>query len=245
MKKSICLILLIVFILSVTSCIIPPEFYIGEAEYFPYYQIAILNQSGGESLDGDIEILEKDNYGRILFTSTGGLIDGYTSFTYGICQIKDEENIYFYDAICVISDESKEKISAERLEEFKAENDWNREISIEKCSVIKISKYIDKYTENIPLMDYMLTEEALTRATKMQDFTIQFGERSNSSKQIVFINEYRVPENKDFASAIYLDYYIGLIDVETYELYCLYKVDNRYDVSKELRTIRSSEHWTK
>lgn len=131
------------------------------SEYTDMYTVAVSNvfgingyESNGEAVyDPQIHIVETDDYGRTLFFYN----EYYNAYEnpqmdYGmafvIMQKSDKGYAYYYQDKCyvpyfdTISDWNSisDKIDSAVLESLKKENDWNKPISEEKLTKVKISK---------------------------------------------------------------------------------------------------------
>ena len=158
MKRILLIIFALFFTLISSSCV-----YKGySGNYSDLYTVAInsvlwLNgHSWGADFECDpkIEIIEKDNYGRIMFTYYEKYYSGadisFSSLI--ICQDSNEKEVFYYEDINyivkeqVIYSQNLERFSNEEIEYLKLANDWNKEMNYDKC----IKKEITKSKENIP-----------------------------------------------------------------------------------------------
>lgn len=104
--------------------------------------------------DPQIEIIDEDMYGRIMFTYYEKYYSGADmSFsTLIICQDSNEKEVFYYEDINyivkeqVIYAQSLKGFDEEEIEYLKLINDWNKEINYDKC----IKKEIKKSKSNIP-----------------------------------------------------------------------------------------------
>ena len=108
----------------------------------------------------DIERIEQDEYGRILYLYRtweakvhGALMGGISLL---ICQKTDEENVWYYPDVNCISyfaypffrnadgeEKSFSDFPKEQIDRLKEENDWNTPINQSKCIVKNIEKGYD------------------------------------------------------------------------------------------------------
>lgn len=159
--------------------------YSYDGEHEDLYTVAVNNifgiagyTSNGEiSYDPEISIIESDEYGRVLFfynESFGRGPDYGMAFV--IMQMSDEKYVYYYQDICYFpffdtsdyfydgleDDEEYKKAlepSAKQIEELKNNNEWNKELNLEKCTKTKIST--EEHEENNMSWDF---EEKLNDA---------------------------------------------------------------------------------
>ena len=83
----------------------------------------------------DIEVIETDSEGRILFEYSapdvirGGSIENYQTALV-ICQKYDDDYVYFYEDICYL----KQYDTDEAIDRLKEQNDWGKALDESKCS---------------------------------------------------------------------------------------------------------------
>lgn len=155
MKKIISLMLSVVIILlMLTGCGV----FRYRGEHVDLYTVAIDNifgadgyRSNGEvHFDPVIEVIEMDNYGRVLFFYDEGYRSKFGTALV-IMQKSEEGFVYYYQDICQmprILDKSvyaSEKLnyldifSEDQIDSLKEVNDWDKPIDIEKCTKSAIS----------------------------------------------------------------------------------------------------------
>ena len=119
------------------------------------YSVAIHNfpgawgYSGNGEISGqppDVEVIEKDSYGRTLFYYHEGIND--YGCGYGIMQKSQDGHVYYYEYDCVLHAENAGTSSGkvqhdgwfteEEINAFKADNDWDQPINEEKCTKAEI-----------------------------------------------------------------------------------------------------------
>ena len=157
MKRTISLLLILIFLFGLSSCIFNRENpYPYRGEYKELYTTAIYSipdavghmHHGEGAYNSDIYIWEQDNYGRKLFSYCEDY--GNQIFALVISQASDETNVYFYPDInyaltFIDSDYSYEGATDDHLknktkefymeskDELKEKNDWNKPIDKSKC----------------------------------------------------------------------------------------------------------------
>lgn len=109
-------------------------------------------------MDPEIEVLEKDNYGRVLFRYTERNVGKIAFSSLVIMQQSKDNYVYFYEDINFLSKEIKPrskdipKFLEEEIEQFKIANDWNTEIRLEKC----VKKEITQKKAEVPIEEEKL-----------------------------------------------------------------------------------------
>lgn len=116
----------------------------------------------GNSSDGariyrpKIEIVEKDAYGRVLFSYREGFSTDHEDLSslniYGflIMQAEDDEFVYYYEDVnyvCVNFTDYREDVCSRKVDELKIANDWGKELNLDKC--IKKIKSTRKIKNNL------------------------------------------------------------------------------------------------
>lgn len=212
MKRTLTLLIIpVLFLIILTSCS-----YNGySGNYLELYTVAInsvlwLNGhswSADFECDPQIEIIDEDIYGRIMFTYYEKYYGGSDiSFsTLIICQNSNEKEVFYYEDINyiikkqVIYSQNLEGFNNKEIEYLKLINDWNKEINYDKC----IKKEITKSKANIPyekeikkqIIDefdlingqYSLFMDLLTSNLDNSKFVIYGYIRKNEGEGIYFI----------------------------------------------------------
>ena len=150
--------LILVLSLSLSSCI-----YLGyQGEDIDLFTTAANNVFGiyGSASNGEatysptIRVIEKDDYGRVLFFYNEiGARYWESHIDYGmafvIMQYSDSERAYYYRDECYMhyftdlrdTDEVLASLDTSILEELKERNDWGKEIDADKCTSSAFNKY--------------------------------------------------------------------------------------------------------
>lgn len=212
MKRTLTVFIIPVLLLIIlTSCT-----YNGySGNYSKLYTVAInsvlwLNGhswSADFECDPQIEIIDEDKYGRIMFTYYEKYYGGSDiSFsTLIICQDSNEKEVFYYEDINyiikkqVIYSQNLEGFNNKEIEHLKLINDWNKEINYDKC----IKKEITKSKANVPyekeikkqIIDefdlingqYALFMDLLTSNLNNSKFVIYGYIRKNEGEGIYFI----------------------------------------------------------
>ena len=108
------------------------------------FSIAIYSLLGvtGSEFD-DIEILEKDSKGRVMFSfcAYGYSIENNDNlYSIIICQKSDLKYTYYYPDCNYIVAPTKNEISEEEICELKEKNDWDKELNQSKMIKAKITR---------------------------------------------------------------------------------------------------------
>ena len=159
MKKTLTILIIPVLFLNIlTSCS-----YNGySGGHLELYTVAInsvlwLNGhswSADFECDPQIEIIDEDKQGRIMFTYYEKYYSG-SDISFSaliICQDSNENEVFYYEDINyivkeqVIYSQNLEEFSDNEIEQLKLMNDWNKEINYDKC----IKKEITKSKSNMP-----------------------------------------------------------------------------------------------
>ena len=89
-----------------------------------------------------IDVVEKDDQGRVLFRVTGGNSALYYRcygehgklYALAICQRYDEKTVYYYEDDCYLLYADAEDFSTKDEEQLKERNDWNQPLNYEKMT---------------------------------------------------------------------------------------------------------------
>lgn len=149
MKKIITLMLILILMFTIMAILLSGCGLKVDAEFAPYYTEAInsLLWCRGCSNNADrltqpqIQILEQDSYGRVLFSykeGHGGPSKLYKTSLHAllIAQAEDDNYVYYYDNnnyFCVEFDNYKEDAVKQQIAVLKADNDWNKDLELCKC----------------------------------------------------------------------------------------------------------------
>ncbi|MBE6548604.1 MAG: hypothetical protein E7667_07015 [Ruminococcaceae bacterium] len=124
-------------------------------DYPQLYTVAInsllwnhgLSTATDRFIDPTIDIIQKDQYGRILFQYTEKSFTPSVAFSsLIIMQYSTQEDVYYYEDVNFIS---KEKVSHSHvqvefdlteIESLKEINDWNKDLNLDKCISKEISR---------------------------------------------------------------------------------------------------------
>ena len=118
----------------------------------PHPENSVLQIAGSYSIPGmqdpdlkgssQIEVLERDSYGRVLYSySCYNVITEKDEVAIAICQKSDQDYVYFYEDICYILGEYEDS----DVDALKATNDWDSPYNDGKMSRRRIKYTFDGY----------------------------------------------------------------------------------------------------
>ena len=255
MKKSvysgliILVITIVILVISLTSC----GGYKGySGDNSELYTVAInsvpwingFSWTADFVCDPQIEIVEEDEYGRIMFIYHeryyGGSDIGFAALV--ISQSSNEKEVFYYEDVnyivkkqeTYIAEVELEVFNEEEIEALKSINDWDQEIDYDKCIKKEITnvKAAIPYEEEIkqqiidefdlPKGEYMLIMDVLTSNT-------------DNSKLIVYGHE---KINDDIS-------FIGLVEHEegVFKDLKILVPENVYDYQAEFIEFKSNNGW--
>jgi len=204
MKKVIVILIVCAFILS--GCRNTLRYYGKYPEYFSIAANSLLGISGYER--EKIEVLESDEYGRILFlfiSPSYRFENEKGLFSIMICQKTDKEYAYFYPDYHFIVRNTREEILEEDINALKSENSWGENLDGSRMVKVRIlyakktmdnaarfrktqifDGWIDSNTETISLCRFGIDEKGrslyLAWIQNKKDYT-------DKSQYIYIINE--------------------------------------------------------
>lgn len=162
--KRICSILLgVILIFSFSGC--KEDKYSGQ--YPELYTVAVnsllwnkgISTETDKLCDPTITVMEKDDYGRILFEYTEKSFTQDIAFSsLLIMQAKNEQFVYYYEDYNAYCKEKAPSNSAtvvfnrQEIEELKTLNDWDKDIDLDKC----VKKQISNKKRDIPIQESVL-----------------------------------------------------------------------------------------
>jgi len=141
--------LLLLILLFLTGCTFGRDTRRHYGKYPEYFSIPINSMLGitGSEMD-DIEILEKDSKGRVMFafiswgsnidTKADGIIDNPELYSIIICQKTDSEYSYYYPDYHFVAAHTKKEITKDQIAALKIRNDWEKDINESKMTKVGI-----------------------------------------------------------------------------------------------------------
>ena len=192
--------------------------------------------------DPQIEIVEEDDYGRIMFIYHekfyGGSDIGFAALV--ISQSSNEKEVFYYEDVNYIVKKQETYIDAVELEVFNDEeiealksiNDWDQEIDYDKC----VKKEITNVKATIPyeeeIKQQIIDEFDLNREDKL--FMDVLTSNTDTSKLIVYGHE----SINDIS-------FIGLVEHEegVFKDLKILVPENVYDYQAEFIEFKSNNNW--
>lgn len=163
-KKFVSVFMCLLCIMSITGC----GRYKGYTGYYPeFFTVATQLVPDAEGViywetehQPAIAWIQRDTKGRRLFA----YVESFTMLYLMVCQSSDDEYAYYYSENSMISAKISDcaervlvggkypsRIEAplldftdEQIEEVKRNNDWNKELDLEKCAKAKIIRKLEK-----------------------------------------------------------------------------------------------------
>lgn len=249
MKKLSALVLLLVLtLLILTGC------YSGySGEHTDLYTIAInsilwtLGHSFGADfyIDSEIEVLERDQYGRILFTyyerSYSGDNISFSSLV--ICQSSNEHYAFYYEDVNFIVKEQATDIpwpvnefTNEEIEQLKLANDWNKPLNLEKC----IKKELTTEKPDIPHekeIEKIIEEEFQLAERHVEIFVHFLTANPINENYIVYGHLSKYPD--------FHIYFVGLVEIENNKIKDVHFLQpaNVFDYQTEFVEFKKAHNW--
>lgn len=195
MKKAASVILIFVMLVSLVGC----RFSYG-GEHKDLYTVCVYNifgstgyRSNGEvHFDPDIEVIETDSYGRVLFFYDEGALNPL-GCALVVMQKSVADFVYYYQDICQIpyvrADLNmdvvySEAFTAEQIEALKVANDWEKPFNAEKCTRTAVVDSKQQGTLGLEEEDFekYIQEYVKTVGYKGDDNIFRFFEYVNTDK---------------------------------------------------------------
>jgi len=237
MKKLIAMLLVCVFLLS--GCY--DKFrYSGKNKN--YFSMAIYSLLGVSGRDTDkIEILEIDEYGRVLFSfySSEILFGGEKGiYSIMVCQKTDEKNTYFYPDYQFVFANSEEKISEQDINLLRRRNDWGKELDESKMVKVKNTEKKRNVGSSISSREKKIFEGLIDFETRMVILT-RLG--MDKEKRNLYYVSVRDKEN-DYAFE--RAYILILNEDNTFDgNVCLQEVKNPWNYQDQLKAFKELNDW--
>lgn len=249
MKKLCALVMLLVLILLIlTGCY---SSYSGEHVNLFTVAIHSVLWNNGHSMgadfvrDSEINILDEDHYGRILFTYYESYYLG-TDFAFSaliICQSSNEQYVLYYEDVNFTIKEQVEGFSSpayeftnEEIEQLKLLNDWNTPLNLEKC----IKKEITTQKPSIPHeteLENIITAEFQLEERDGAVFVDFLTYDSNKNNYIVYgyVRDYPTPKL----------YFVGLVNIEDDQIKDVYflQVSDFFNYQSEFVEFKKAHSW--
>ncbi len=216
-KKVFSLITLIVTVIFFCVILNGCDYYgAGNEKSRACYTLCSYAIPGGYADDvGEISnfYIEKDNHGRVLFTTTG--YKGASAIA--IIQYYDDENVYYYDNVCYLSTEMYDKYSQEQVDYLKKINDWNEDLDYDKMVQRKL--HSEGYDQALKHDNYkscrsLIMDDDLIAIPEGYKYDFFFCDKSQSAQELYFIRVFAVDENGNSDKTKHVYYYLVIIEAD-------------------------------
>lgn len=146
MKRMVVIVFMVLLAISIYSC------KKGEVDqkYAAHYTEAVssllwcrgTSSSGTIKINPQIEVIDRDSFGRILFSYKEGFsadlkdLSSINIYAFLVMQAEDTDFVYFYEGnnyICVDFNNYQEESIQKQIDELKKSNDWEKEFNLNKC----------------------------------------------------------------------------------------------------------------
>lgn len=232
MKKKISLFLIVIFLLSLTSCQDLTE---TNAPHLLQTACVYYSVPGFYQLDLKgihTEVIETDDFGRtLLYQKKHSRLTDKEEGVYVICQKQSDSTVYFYEDINYAWENE-----ALDLQKLKEENDWNTELQESKCSsrYIRVSFDLSLISDSpFEKFDDERFYSSLQRTHGIAEDAIRsvgFCDEDGGSNAVYFINLQNGEK------------YFCIVDAE-YNTY-VSKIKDPYNVSNEIINLKRLSNWS-
>ena len=267
MKKTMITILTVFMMLSLSGCFAIIEYIKGEYEGYSgenpeLLSVAVNSLLGIDGIyqheiyeDAKIQIIEKDEYGRVLFAY--GENSQISTFNFLIMQKSDEEFAYFYPHYNFISTEGNgisqkifdeyisTKFSERELEILKQKNDWGKPMDDRKSVQVPISRFSNQPSIQIPEESFEKMFRIIA-AKKDLDVTeniyryCQYA-RNDSYERALY---YARGIDRGHLNSIFYDIIVVFNPDGSYnENICVMELSDHYSYQDELKAFLELNHW--
>ena len=239
MKKKLSLFLTIVICLNMFGCSRPPY----KGKHQGLYTVALhsllwingLSYQTDLLCDPNIQILEQDSYGRVLFTYTEKKFADFSFSCLLVSQKEDGNYVYYYadyNFLLVKKEDSNSDecvaFSNDDIERLKVMNDWERELDLNKCE----RKLICDRKNDIPL------------SGKQLDMAIDGHNNCHGSQNFYYFTEDSY--GRFICYGYVLDDYFAILfnpDLTYNPETCYFVPSDYYNYQEEFRAFKERNHW--
>jgi hypothetical protein len=173
---------------------LPSEWYIyrnNDLKERCMYTLYQYKMPTGSVVLGECDIVEEDEYGRILYeVSVSGAMTSekecQNMCVYLVCQKYDENTVWYYDSECMIISKQFDLNVRKELGELKENNDWGTEIDISKCTSRKV---MSSYFEKIVEFDEDKLESLLLDNMEEETIVYDVCDKDQNGRMLVFVRE--------------------------------------------------------
>ena len=227
MKKCLLVFLCIVCLL-LSSCSSNPEHF----AMISTASLAVPCMFRDDMKGGGCEVLEEDDYGRILFSMTDRCIFlGEDETATVIMQKYDRRYVYFYEDICYTLDSFSETV-----DELKERNDWGEPLNESKMSRRRVKYSLDNCLILEDESDFYKTKARWEKALEKDGASIVNCSISDfNGAQILYVIVVETEAKEK-------ECYFSIVDDSSYETE-YWKIENLSDYREELAAFKKSCGW--
>ena len=192
--------------------------------------------------DPEIEIIDEDQYGRVMFTYYEKYYSGADiSFSaLIICQGSNEKEVFYYEdenyivKKQVIYSQNLERFTEEEIEKLKANNDWNKKISYDKCVRKEITRSKPEIPNEEEIKDKIVSEFSLVNG-EYSLYVDYLTNNQDNSKYIIY--GYTITNEQENIC------FIGLVEKgDCIELRTM-SLSNAYEYKTEFVEFKKLNNW--
>ena len=246
MKKALPLII-VALLIFLSSC----EWKEYSGDYSNLYTVALNSvlwingySSGGcYVLDPQIEKIDEDSYGRVMFFYHEEYYSGGDVMFAAliVCQASDKDEVFYYEDVCHIVKKQprivqdvNEVFDAEEIDYLRSINDWNKELDYEKCLRRKITKTKAKIPFEKEIEKRIIDEFCAEKYIVFMDYLTN---NSDDSKFIIY--GYIWKSDSDSIC------FVGLVEKENDSIIKLntFVPSDVYDYKAEFAEFKRANNW--
>lgn len=186
--------------------------------------------------DPEIEVIETDKYGRILFRYEESDFDGEFAFSSLIIAQKTMENhVYYYEDYNFICKQKKAyshklvEFNLNDIEMLKTNNDWGKELNLEKCT----EKEITRKKPKVPISKDKLESIFLSSYENYRSHWMAYLTSSRHGQYIC----YGIITKTDFS-----DVYVVLL-VNEDQTYSIKELPPSCSYQEDLKSFKTANNW--
>lgn len=238
--KKILMIFIVFILMFIYGCDDTARY---KGQYPELFSIATNNILGVTGNDFDkIEILDEDQYGRIMFSYETWhsylITESYDESIYCIIisQKSDDVYSYVYTDYNFIVAQSADEISSDKINELKELNDWNKELNEDLFVKIPIKYKKDQGNINTKVIRKAFNFSISNYTITWQDYC--FFTKDEYGRQIYFVRNR--DENKKLKNAYVMMFFSdGTFNEDTY----ITEITDIWNYQDELADFKSINNW--
>ena len=241
-KTTIIVVVAVVIITVIGGCL--ALIFIPHGEWFYHGAIgsnAVPGMSGHDSYKIDTEVIEKDEYGRImiLYKTYSGITEKNESAVV-ICQKYDKNKFYIYEDKCYIIG----KYTDNDIEELKTANDWGEKIDLSKASTRNIKFSLNNHIIRDSCFDIQVPKDLfgyIERKIGLEDGEVKYSDldltdcNGKANLYVLRTRDQQAPE-------VYFVIASKSKNGEGYDISFM-KITDKYDFARELHAFKTENGW--